>query len=223
MRYSYPFRPRRSGRSRIIGFLVLLTMLGLVVWCTFVLYGVQTRVVQSPSASVSTLVVLSPTPDMSFLSQPRLDPAFINRVLSAYHSPAAGLGLQIYNLGRQYGVNTDLVLGMFGLESQFGTTGEARVTRSPGNLRCIDESYRQYQPTCADTYAWFPNWVNGFGAMIRLIKVGYIQGKVTGVSCPTLATAIPHWAPKADGGNPPVYISNVLTFLHAWYAGKVKP
>jgi hypothetical protein len=209
--------------SRAFWTIVLLGLLGLMGWNALASHGVQAQRATQPTSAATSAATPHLDQNISFSSQPHLGPAFINKVLVAYHSPAAGLGQQIYNLGRQYEVNTDLVLGIFGKESLFGTTGEATSTRSPGNLRCIDPSYKQYQPTCADTYAWFSSWANGFGAMIRLIKIGYVEGVVTGSPCPTLALAIPHWAPVADGGNPPIYISNVLTFLRAWYAGRSKP
>lgn len=168
------------------------------------------------------------TSNLSFLSQPRLSPVFIDQVLAAYHSPAAGLGAQIYSLGRQAGINSDLLLAIYGNESTFGTTGEARVSHSVGNLRCLDASYTHYHPSCADGYAQFPRgWIDGIGAFYHLLKVGYVQGLVTiplvGHRCTTLAQVIPVWAPASDGNNPAGYINNVLTFLRAWYAGRVKP
>jgi hypothetical protein len=210
--------------------LILLVIVGLILWHTLMAQG-------APSAQASRVARLTGTAtvsgstvvdeNISFLAPPRLSAAFLNRVLDAYRSPAAGLGSQIYGLGRQYGINSDLLMAIFGNESRFGTTGEARVSRSVGNLRCLDVSYAPYHPSCADGYAQFPSWVDGMGAFYRLLKVGYIEGLVTipaaGHRCTTLAQVIPVWAPVADGNNPAGYIRNVLTFLRAWYAGRVRP
>ena len=210
--------------SRTFWTIALLTLLSLVGWNLIASHGVQAQHATPPAT-----VAVSSTLDqnISFLSQPRLSPAFIDKVLSAYHSPAAGLGQQIYNLGQQYGVNSDLLLGIYGHESLFGTTGEARKSRSVGNLRCLDSSYAPYHPSCADGYAQFPTWFDGIGAFYRLLKVGYLNGVVTtpivGHRCTTLAQVIPVWAPVSDGNDPIAYINDVLSFLHAWDSGRVKP
>lgn len=213
--------------SRTFWTVVLLALLALVAWNLLASHGVQAQQATPPASTATSAVALPLNQNISFLSQPRLSPAFIDKVLAAYHSPATGLGQQIYDLGRQYGVNSDLLLAIFGHESLFGTTGEARVSRSVGNLRCLDDSYAPYHPGCADGYAQFGTWRDGIGAFYRLLKVGYVDGRVTiplvGHRCTTLAQVIPVWAPVSDGNNPGAYIKDVLTFLRAWYAGEVKP
>jgi hypothetical protein len=193
--------------------------------CIFACWQVAQAATQVSSTKVSAPASVDAS--VSFQASPRLSPAFLNRVLAAYRSPAAGLGQQIYDLGRQYGVNSDLLLAIFGHESAFGTTGEARVSRSVGNLRCLDESYALYRPSCADGYAQFPSWLDGIGAFYRLIQVGYVDGLVTipivGHRCTTLAQVIPVWAPASDGNDPAAYINDVLSFLRAWYEGRIKP
>ncbi len=68
---------------------------------------------------------------------PTVSADFINRVLAAYGSPAAGLGQVIYDLGVHYGIDPVYALAFFQHESSFGRTGEAQTTMSPGNERCI--------------------------------------------------------------------------------------
>lgn len=213
--------------SRTFWTVVLLALFSLIAWNAVRSNGVQAQQATRPASTATAAATLSLNQNISFVSQPRLSPAFINKVLAAYHSPAAGLGQQVYNLGRQSGINSDLLLGIFGHESLFGTTGEARVSRSVGNLRCLDSSYASYHPSCADGYAQFGNWLDGIGAFYRLLRVGYVDGAVTipitGHRCTTLAQVIPVWAPTGDGNDPGAYIKDVLTFLQTWYTGRVKP
>jgi len=212
--------------SRTLWTIGLLALASLLAWNLLLSRGAQ-ALQAIPPASTATSAALSLNQNISFVSQPRLSPAFLNQVLAAYHSPAAGLGQQIYDLGRHYDINSDLLLAIFGHESLFGTTGEARVSRSIGNLRCLDSSYAPYHPGCSDGYAQFPTWLDGVGASDRLLRVGYVDGAVTipitGHRCTTLAQVIPVWAPAADGNNPGAYIRDVLAFLQTWYSGEVKP
>jgi hypothetical protein len=218
--------PYRKFQRRAL-ITTLLVLLALAYWQvrSLNIHGSATQA--QPVQAISTAASQPLNKNISFLAQPRLSAAFINRVLAAYHSPAAGLGAQIYNLGQQSGVNSDLLLGIFGHESLFGTTGEAHVSRSVGNLRCLDSSYAPYHTRCANGYAQFPSWLDGIGAFYRLLKVGYIDGLVTvpivGHRCTTLAQVIPVWAPVGDGNDPGAYIGDVLTFLHTWYTGGLKP
>ena len=210
--------------SRTIWTVVFVSLLPLLAWMLLTSHSMQAlQATNSTSAGETTAL----NRDINFVSQPRLSPAFIDQVLRAYHSPAAGLGQQIYDLGRRYGINSDLLLGIFGHESLFGRTGEARTSRSVGNLRCLDRSYAPYHPRCADGYAQFPSWTDGAGAFYRLLKMGYVEGLVTipivGHRCTTLAQVIPVWAPGSDGNDPEAYIQDVLTFLVAWYDGRVRP
>ena len=201
-----------------------LALLTMITWSTLGSRGSAPQITRAVFASAPQTHL---DKNVSLLSQPRLSPAFLNKVLAAYHSPAQGLGQQIYELGRQAGVNSDLLAALFGHESLFGTTGEARISKSVGNLRCLDRSYATYRPSCADGYAQFAHWIDGIGASYRLLKVGYIDGLVTiplvGHRCTTLAQVIVVWAPTSDGNAPDAYIQDVLTFLSAWYDGRVKP
>src|SRR6266516_4305998 len=71
----------------------------------------------------------------SVLGPPSVSATFINRVLAAYHSPAAGLGQALYDDGVNTGIDPVYVLAFFMHESSFGTTGEARKTLALGNER----------------------------------------------------------------------------------------
>jgi hypothetical protein len=57
------------------------------------------------------------------LGPPSVEASFINRVLSAYRSPAAGLGQVLYDDGVSTGIDPVYALAFFMHESSFGTTG----------------------------------------------------------------------------------------------------
>ena len=153
----------------------------------------------------------------SVLGKPTISAAFINEVLAAYHSPAAGQGQAMYNLGVKYGIDPVYALAFFMHESLFGTTGEARATLSLGNLRCI--------PTrpCIDQnrggYAQMYSWQDGFEQWYRLIRNLYVAqwGRVT------VDQIIPKYAPNSDGNNEAEYIATLKYEIDTWHAGKIKP
>ena len=153
----------------------------------------------------------------SVLGSPTITPAFINRVLAYYHSPAAGMGQQMYDLGVKYGIDPVYALAFFMHESLFGTTGEARATLSLGNLRCI--------PTrpCIDQnrggYAQMYSWVDGFEQWYKLIRNLYVAqwGRVT------VDQIIPKYAPSSDGNNEAGYIAALKREVDTWRAGILTP
>ncbi|HEY7414657.1 MAG TPA: glucosaminidase domain-containing protein, partial [Ktedonobacteraceae bacterium] len=115
----------------------------------------------------------------SVLGKPTINADFINRVLAAYHSPAAGKGQALYDLGVKYNIDPAFALAFFMHESGFGTAGEAQTTKSLGNLRCYPGA------TCVDQdrggYASYSTWEAGFEAWYQLIRNYYVAqlGKTT--------------------------------------------
>ena len=147
----------------------------------------------------------------SVVGQPTITAAFINQVLAAANSPAAGKGQALYDLGVQYSIDPAFALAFFMHESTFGTMGEARSSLSLGNLRCIPNAL------CRDNYAWFPTWQAGFQAWYALIRNLYVdQWGLT-----TVAQIIPRYAPPSDKNNDDAYIASVEQAIDAWHAGKV--
>lgn len=169
------------------------------------------------------LVVKTPIPvpvsngPYSVLGKPTITADFINRVLASYNSPAAGLGQQMYDLGVKYGIDPVYALAFFMHESLFGTTGEARVTMSLGNLRCI--------PTrpCIDQnrggYTQMYSWTDGFEQWYKLIRNLYVAqwGRVT------VDQIIPKYAPNSDGNNEARYIATLKREVDTWHAGILRP
>jgi len=143
------------------------------------------------------------------LSTPTISANFINRVLTTYNSPAAGKGQPLYDMGVKYGIDPAFALAFFLHESSFGTQGEAQVSLSLGNLRCIPNF------KCQDGYAWFTTWEDGFQAWYELIRNLYVsQWGLT-----TVNQIIPKYAPTADNNNETAYIASVEHAISTWRAG----
>ena len=207
---------------------VLAVLLGVMAWALWLAVG---AVVSSHTPRVTAVLYLGQSASgsrgassaYSVLGPPSVSAAFINRVLSAYGSPAAGLGQTIYDQGVRYGIDPVYALAFFWHESSFGTAGEARVTLSPGNERCLADR------PCIDQdrggYAQMQSWADGFDHWYRLILYGYVEGQVTipiaGHVCATVATIIPVYAPSSDGNDEAAYIAAVEHAVDTWRRGQV--
>src|SRR5258708_2971832 len=127
--------------------------------------------------SQPSVVSFSATGSYVVTGKPTISATFINRVLTAYGSPASGKGQALYTLGVKYGIDPVYAMAFFLHESHFGTTGEATVTLSLGNERCIQDR------PCIDQqlggYAQMSSWEDGFEQWYRLILYRYVQVKST--------------------------------------------
>ncbi|HET8846257.1 MAG TPA: hypothetical protein VFN35_32645 [Ktedonobacteraceae bacterium] len=163
-----------------------------------------------------TAIPKNPGP-YSVLGKPTITVDLINQVLAHYNSPTAGMGKDLYNLGVKYGIDPVYPLAFFMHESLFGTTGEARVTRSLGNLRCIEDR------PCIDRdrggYAQMYSWQDGFEQWYKLIRNLYVSqwGRVT------VDQIIPKYAPNSDGNNEKAYIALLKHEVDTWRAGGLTP
>ena len=152
----------------------------------------------------------------SVLGRPALSASFVNRVLSAYHSPAVGTGQSLYDLSLRYGIADEYALAFFQHESSFGTTGVAWVTRSLGNIRC-SQGYR-----CLAGYRAYATWQAGYEDWFKLIKFGYVTGQVSRkCPCVTIQQIIPVYAPASDHNNEAAYCAAVLSAVAVWRTGRV--
>lgn len=150
--------------------------------------------------------------DYTLQGPPSVSAAFIDQVLAHAGSPAAGTGQALYSLGVQSGIDPVYALAFFQHESQFGTTGEATVTRSLGNERCISD-----RPCTSNHFAVFTGWVDGFQHWYALILTLYIkQWHLT-----TVEQIIPKYAPANDGNDVAGYIAAVEQDVMQWRAGQV--
>ncbi len=197
--------------------LVGMALLLLVFWWVVTQVGpsglaflVHLQVVWSPASPSS-----QPEQASSVLGPPSVSAAFINRVLSAYHSPAAGLGQALYNDGVRTGIDPVYALAFFMHESSFGTTGEARKTLALGNERCIPDRL------CVDLdqggYAQMQSWEDGFRHWYALILSLYVNEwhRVT------IEQIIPKYAPGSDGNDEAAYIAAIEHAVDTWRRGVV--
>ena len=143
---------------------------------------------------------------------PTLAVDFVNRVLAAAHSPTQGTGQALYDLSKQYGIDDAYALAFFQHESQFGTTGIARLTHSLGNIRCT----AGYQ--CIGGFRTYASWAQGYQDWYKLIRTLYINEW----HLSTVEQIVPVYAPAADHNNVAGYITAVLTAVAAWRAGRVQ-
>jgi len=165
------------------------------------------------AAAVPTTLVASRarvSSSSSILGRPSLSVAFINRVLSAYHSPAAGLGSVLYSDSLASGIDDAYPLAFFLHESSMGNAGMARSTHSLGNIRCTAGW------SCLGGYRSYATWAAGFHDWFTLITSEYLP---RGLS--TVATIIPVYAPSADHNDEHAYIAAVLSAVSAWRSGRV--
>lgn len=160
------------------------------------------RLPSSDPASASSRVV----------GPPSLSAVFINRVLAASGSPAAGTGAVLFALSQQYRIDDAYALAFFQHESRFGTTGVARLTHSLGNIRC-SSGYR-----CIAGYRAYASWVVGYQDWYALLRSFYVsRWHLT-----TVQQIIPVYAPASDHNDVPAYIAAVVQAVAAWRAGRVE-
>jgi hypothetical protein len=143
-------------------------------------------------------------------SKPTVTVAAINNMLAAHHSPVAGQGQMIYDTALKYGLDPAYIVATFAHESNFGTRGEATKSKSPGNLRCIQNA------GCADGYAQFATWQAGFEALCNLLAGSlYVKdGRIVP------ETIIPRFAPAADSNDEGAYIAALKHVMDVLRAGK---
>jgi Mannosyl-glycoprotein endo-beta-N-acetylglucosaminidase len=168
---------------------------------------------QQSQPQPSAVAIPTSTGPYSVLGKPTISADFINRVLASYNSPAAGKGQALYDMGVKYGIDPAFALAFFMHESSFGTQGEAQVSLSLGNLRCIP-NYK-----CQDGYAWFSSWEDGFQAWYELIRNLYVsQWGLT-----TVSQIIPKYAPSSDNNDEAAYIAALKHAIDTWHAGVLIP
>ena len=163
----------------------------------------------SPFSSYQATVIPFPAPS-SVIGSPSLSASFIDRVLSAYHSPAVGLGAALVADSLQFHIDDAFALAFFLHESSFGTTGVARYTRSLGNIICSGYA------TCFQGFRSYPSWEAGAWDWFRLLKYEYLPRGLT-----TVQAIIPVYAPSSDGNDVPAYIAAVLSAVSTWRAGRL--
>jgi hypothetical protein len=155
----------------------------------------------------------------SVTGPPTISADFIDKVLSAYGSPATGTGQALYDGGVAAGIDPVYALAFFLHEDSFGKTGIGAANHSLGNIRCSAGYACQYG------FRLYASWEEGYRDWYQLILLGYVQGQITipivGHPCRTVEQIIPVYAPSSDNNNVTAYIDAVLAAVHAWRAGSI--
>jgi len=171
--------------------------------------------VQQPIAQVQQGEQVSTGAD-SVLGSPSIAADLIDRVLSAYGSPAAGTGQSLYDGGVQYGIDPVWALAFFMHEDSFGKTGIGAANHSLGNIRC-SAGY-----SCQDGFRYYTTWEASYQDWYALILNGYVKGSVSSdCPCTTIEQIIPVYAPSSDGNDVQGYIAALLQAAHTWRAGGI--
>ncbi len=175
-----------------------------------VIYGFLNMWQTSPSKAVNTLNstltrIEQEVKHSSVEGKPTLSAAFVDKVLVAAGSHAAGTGQALYDLSVKYGIDDAYALAFFEHESTFGTGGVARATLSLGNIRCSDG----YQ--CVEGYRAYGSWVEGYEDWYRLIRTLYIgQWHLS-----TVEQIVPRYAPASEN-DVAGYIAAVEKDVSTW-------
>lgn len=145
-------------------------------------------------------------PDGQILHPPSVGVRAIWQALQAAGSPLADTTTlrdgrtyaeYIWDAGRASGVDPAVFMGMFNVESRYGSSGVARYTHSPGNMRAKDGE------ASVEGYASYPDWFAGIDATYALLREYALNG------APTVDAAIPVWAPASDHNDLAAYIAAV--------------
>lgn len=153
----------------------------------------------------------APAASLRVVGSPSISASFIDQVLTAYQSPAAGLGQALYDEGVAAGIDPVYALAFFWHESTFGRYGWAKVNRSLGNIRC-SAGY-----TCRGGYRCYATWQAGFADWYRLIRHLYVNQ----LGLQTVAQIVPVYAPSADHNDVQAYIRAVEQAVTDWRRGQV--
>ena len=97
-------------------------------------------------------------------------------------------------------------MALFWHESHYGTRGMARQTDSVGNMRPLDG-----QPEL-NGYRFYRTWQESVDDTYRLL------GEYARHGAPTIATALPVWAPPADGNDVSAYVADVQDSMSRYYS-----
>jgi hypothetical protein len=181
---------------------IVLVCCGLLLWCwwqCFLLVETGNGLLaQQPALPSLSSMAFHQGDDASYTvtGPPTISAAFIDRVLAAYGSPAAGTGEALYDLGVETGIDPVYALAFFLHEDSFGETGIGAANHSLGNIRC-SAGY-----ACQNGFRSYATWADAYQDWYHLILYGYVRGQVTiplaGHGCSTVDEIVPVYAPASD-------------------------
>lgn len=117
----------------------------------------------------------------------------------------------LYSLGVQYTIDPSFALAVFKHESNFGETGEARLSKSIGNVECIKRAGWNAGITfwCTRNFTDTSTWHDGAVLYYRLLNGSLYQGKNT------VQEIIKTASPPPDN-NTPAYVAAVEHDMQTW-------
>ncbi len=170
------------------------------------------------SVAAPFMVHVADTSD-AVTGSPSISADFIDRVLAAYGSPAAGTGQALYDLGVEFGIDPVYALAFFLHEDSFGETGIGAANHSLGNIRCSTGYSCQYG------FRYYATWADGYQDWYSLILDGYVKGQITdaivGHPCVTVEEIVPVYAPSSDHNDVAAYIAAIEHAVQRWRSGQV--
>ena len=180
--------------------------------------------IEGPQPVVSATVTVPATPTTPYqatpattyqadgypiVGKPTINAAFINKILTLYHSPAAGKGQALYNAGVKAHIDPIFALALFMHDSIFGTVGMARVTHSLGNIpapgtsTCLCQDFHGYRQ--------YSSWEAGFSDWYQFMHAHYIN---QGIS--TIGQIVPDYSISKDPAIITTFIKTVETRVATW-------
>jgi hypothetical protein len=171
------------------------------------------RAASAPFVSVEMSVPVAPVGSLpsAVVGRSSLSAHFIDAILSAYHSPAVGLGQAMVADSVRFGIDDVFALAFFWHESQFGRFGVAVVTRSLGNIVCTSG-----YPSCYGRFRSYASWQAGCLDWFHLLATEYLPRGLT-----TVERIVPVYAPASEN-NVSAYIAAVMSAVASWRAGRVE-
>jgi hypothetical protein len=159
-----------------------------------------------------SLALLSGNTSSTVVGAPSVSASFIDQVLAAYQSPAAGLGQALYDDGVVVNIDPVYALAFFLHESTLGRFGWARVNHSLGNIRC-SAGY-----ACQGGFRCYPSWQAGFADWYRLIRDVYVDQ----LGLKTVQQIVPVYVPSSDHNDVQAYIQAIEQAVSTWRSGQVE-
>jgi hypothetical protein len=143
------------------------------------------------------------------LTPPRITSARFTALLKTKNSPAVPEAVKVYDVLVLEGVDPSFALAQFRVESQYGTSGYAKITHSWGNM--LYDSHLtilasgKYSPGNGYTYATYDNYVDAILDYCR-----YIHWYKDNYGFDTIYEATARWIGKAQGSSGHISYINII-------------